>query len=594
MTTTAPSQQAATKRGPWWSGLLRIRPEHRLEVGSGVVIVLVGSLVPFALGDVYWQQVMVLMDMYIGGAVFLNILRGEAGQISFGLAAIFGAAGCAAAMAATIYGLPYWLSLIVGILIGLVFGTITALPALRVQSYYLGFITLAVAVVLPAMLLNYNNFTHAVSGISVEVPGRFSTTVWGLNWVAIAVIATSALSFVVHGRIRASRVGRYLKVGADNPEVAESLGMRPGVLRLTAFGLASLGASLFGVLYVSARGFISPGAFPFTLSILFYFAVIVGGAGSILGPLLGIYLLYLVPNVLLSGLAEYRLLIYGCTAFVVMLIFPDGIIGFLRSRFARSRRLDEDLGASIADAMATAAGRDLDAHRLSEMPVLRVVGATKSFGSVRALIDVDLDVYPGRVHGLVGANGSGKTTLLNAVSGFITLDRGRVFVADQDVSGLSATRRAHSGLGRTFQAPRVFEDMSLQENLNLDDRPDSLSPGTRLRWDRTSAAALTHGQRRLTELYRVLTHRPSVLLLDEPAAGLSAGERNELGQVLRRLADSGAAVLLIEHDLSLVWSVADTVSVMELGEVLRTDTPAALAHDEVIDTLLGGVTDAQN
>ena len=114
-----------------------------------------------------------------------------------------------------------------------------------------------------------------------------------------------------------------MKVAAVSPEAAASLGMRPGILRLAAFGLAGLGASICGALYVPATGFVSPGAFPFTLSIMLYFAVIVGGAGTILGPLLGIYLLYLVPNVVLSSLAEYRLLIYGCTALVVMLIAPQ-------------------------------------------------------------------------------------------------------------------------------------------------------------------------------------------------------------------------------------------------------------------------------
>ncbi|TWP33252.1 ABC transporter permease subunit [Leekyejoonella antrihumi] len=592
MTTTAREPSTAPHDRSWRLGV-RIRHEHRTEVTAGIVIVLVTSLLPFALGSVYWQQAMLLVDLYVAAAVFLNILRGEGGQIHFGLAAVFGAAAYTEGMAATICGLNFWLSLAIGVVIGFVFGTVTALPALRVQSYYLGFITLAVAVVLPAMLLNYNDFTHAASGIPVVSPGMYTTTVWGMNWVDIVAIILAALSFVIHAVVRASRFGRHLKVAADSPEAAASLGMRPGVLRLAAFGLASLGASLCGALYVPATGFISPGAFPFTLSILFYFAVIVGGAGSIVGPLLGIYLLYLVPNVVFSGLAQYRLLIYGCIAFIVMLIFPDGIIGFLRSRFASAGTIDPDLGERLSEAMLSHhADAPLESRR-SDEPALTVTDAARQFGNVHALDGASLEIHAGTVHGLVGANGSGKTTLLNAISGFITLDRGSVHVTGQDITTLSATRRARNGLGRTFQAPRVFEDMSLQENLHLDTPPDHQDLDTWQRWDQTSAQALTHGQRRLTELYRVLTRRPSVLLLDEPAAGLSASERDELGQVLTRLAQDGVAVLLVEHDLTLVWNIAHTVSVMELGKVVRTGTPSALADDPVIDSLLGGVSNAQ-
>lgn len=582
---------AGTGRHPGLRTLVRVRPEFRAEVTAGVVAVLGTSLAPFVLGSVYWQQVMLLIDLYVAAAVFLNILRGEAGQTSFGLGAVFGAAAYAVGMLSSIYHVPFWPAMILGIIIGTLFGVVTALPALRVQGYYLGFITLAVAVVLPAMLLNYNDFTQAVSGLSVVAPGLYTTTLWGLNWLSLTIIIVAALSFVVHAVVRSSVFGRHLKVAAVSPEAAASLGMRPGVLRLAAFGLAGLGASVCGVLYVPLTGFVSPGAFPFSLSILFYFAVIVGGAGSILGPLLGIYLLYLVPNVLLSNLAEYRLLIYGCTAFVVMLIFPDGIIGFLRSRLQSAGPVDADLGDSLAGAMAPVAPSD-SPHDPTGDTMLRVRCAAKGFGHVRALDNVDLDLRAGEIHGVVGANGSGKTTLLNAISGLITLDSGTVTIGDRDVTTLSPTRRAAAGLGRTFQAPRVFEDMSLYENLHIDQRHDRLPAAQRERWDRASAQSLTHGQRRLAELYRVLTRSPSVLLLDEPAAGLSAGERDELGAVLARLASTGVAVLLVEHDLALVWNVAHRVSVMDIGAVVRTGSPAELAGDQAIGALLGGSIDA--
>jgi branched-chain amino acid transport system permease protein len=595
MATLIKSQRAIRprqrQRGHSW---FRVRHEHRVEVAAGIAAVLIGGVVPFALGDAYWQQVVLLMDLYAAAAVFLNILRGEAGQISFGMSAVFGAAAYTVGMAVALYGIPFWPAMLIGIGVGFVFGIVTALPALRVQGYYLGFITLAVAVVLPAMLLNYNEFTHAVSGLSVTVPGIYTTTLWGLNWVSITIIALAGLSFLVHAWVRASTFGRHLRTAAASPEAAASLGLRPGLLRLAAFGLAGLGTALCGALYIPATGFVSPGAFPFTLSILLYFAVIVGGAGSIVGPLLGISLLYLVPNVLLSNLAQYRLLIYGCAAFVVMLVFPDGVIGFLRTRFSPTRHVDPDLSDQLAAAMLAqrTESRPTGHPRASDEPVLVISQAVKHFGSVRALDGVDLNLRHGEIHGLVGANGSGKTTLLNAISGLITLDRGNVAIASRDITRMSPTRRAAAGLGRTFQTPRVFEEMSLYENLNLDQREDTLDTNQRDRWDRTSAQSLTHAQRRLTELYRVLMRRPTVLLLDEPAAGLSASERDELGQVLRRLASTGVTVLLVEHDLALVWTVAHTVSVMELGAIVRTDTPAALASDQAIDALLGGGFDA--
>ena len=377
--TTAPARQLQpSRRGSWWRALVRVRPEHRVEVASGVVIVLVGSLVPFALGNVVLAAGHAADGPLHRWRGVLQHPAGRGGQISFGLGAVFGAAAYSEGMLATVYGLPFWLALVLGVLIGFCSGRHRAAVAAGPE-------------LLPG--LHHAGGGGGAAGASCStttaspMPSRASRW-WcpdssprpcgGLNWVAIVVIVLAALSFVVHGSIRASRFGRYLKVGADSPEAAASLGIRPGVLRLGAFALARLGASLFGALYVPVTGFISPGAFPFSLSILFYFAVIVGGAGSILGPLLGIYLLYLVPNVLLSSLAQYRLLIYGCTAFVVMLIFPDGIIGFLRSRLARPGRVDEDLGARLADAMLESPRNDGDAGAASEEPLLTVTGAAKS------------------------------------------------------------------------------------------------------------------------------------------------------------------------------------------------------------------------
>jgi branched-chain amino acid transport system permease protein len=217
--------------------------------------------------------------------------------------------------------------------------------------------------------------------------------------------------------------------------------------------------------------------------------------------------------------------------------------------------------------------------------VLRLRGANKSFGAVRALADMSLEVRPGEVHALVGPNGSGKTTLLNALSGFVRLESGQIEIDGARVARWSSRRRNRQGLGRTFQTPRVFEDMSVWENIDVTRSTGGgvacLSPIALSRvqrdWQSIRAATLAHGQRRLLELVRVLQAKPRILLLDEPAAGLSPQARAEFAEALRLLSrNAGIAVVLVEHDLRLVWDVADRVTVMENGSTAYAGAPNEL------------------
>jgi branched-chain amino acid transport system permease protein len=281
-----------------------------------------------------------------------------------------------------------------------------------------------------------------------------------------------------------------------------------------------------------------------------------------------------------------------------MLFFPDGLVGSIRTFVQRKLRPTVAPLVSIATLVRgrtkAPRGNGADAAPAAAAPsVLRVQGATKSFGAVRALEDMSIDVVAGEIHGLVGPNGSGKTTLLNALSAFIRLDSGSVTV--EGTSKRSARARARQGVGRTFQTPRVFEGLTMWENIDVArDSPGADSAldraalaEVRERWDAVDAAALPHAQRRLPEIVRVLQTDPRILRLDEPAAGLSAEERLAFADVLRILAhELGIAVVLVEHDLTLVWHIADRITVMDEGRMLCSGTPEELNENPALEAVL--------
>jgi branched-chain amino acid transport system ATP-binding protein len=237
--------------------------------------------------------------------------------------------------------------------------------------------------------------------------------------------------------------------------------------------------------------------------------------------------------------------------------------------------------------------------------VLRTDALSVAYGGVRALVEADVRVGPGQVVGLIGPNGAGKTTFIDAVCGF-TRATGRVWLNGEDVSGLSPHRRARAGLGRTWQAADLFDDLTVAENLAVAARPtfrrrrdDAGDPAmvlSRLGLDGAADHAtteLSQGQRKLVGVARALVAEPAVLCLDEPAAGLDTDESRELGQRLRALADAGTAMLLVDHDMGLVLSVCDEVVVLDFGRVIARGTPGEVRADRtVIEAYLGSAAGA--
>ncbi|RIK87324.1 MAG: ABC transporter [Hyphomicrobiales bacterium] len=605
---SAPVSQSLKDNGGL--GWRTLEEPAQLVLAVAVVVACLG--LPALAGNVYWLHIAQLCCLYASAAVFQNLLVSDANQISFGQGAVFGVAAYSFGMASGLNGLPLAAGAGLGICAAVLVGLVLAGPSLRVQGYYLGFVTIAAAMVFPEMLMAFNEYTNGIIGIGVDAGALRRPIVGRIDLLTIVVAVTTSAAFLVHRRVRLSRLGRMMVVSGISPEGAASLGFRPGRMRFAAFVIAAFFTGIAGVIYVPVIEFVSPHSFAFEFSAFLFFAMIVGGQGRLIGPLFGVAVLYIVPNVLLVDLAQYRLIVYGFMALGVMLLFPDGIAGsiirLLTRSSARSANVAVDfhaLGAEVEQQLRTSsgggngtrAGTQTDA----EAPELvRLHNVVRFYGSVAALDDVSLAIRRGGVHGLVGPNGSGKTTLLNAISGFVRPQGGSITVFGRPTAGRTVADVARLGVGRTFQAPRIYDRLTTAENLQLGFDAPARAPGrwsaafaeANAGWLHREAASLTHGQRRLIELYRVALSDAELLLLDEPAAGLSPDERVVLGRLVRQLcSEGGKTILIVEHDLNLVWAVADRISVLESGRLIADGTPDDIRGNPHIERLFTGSDD---
>jgi branched-chain amino acid transport system permease protein len=278
-----------------------------------------------------------------------------------------------------------------------------------------------------------------------------------------------------------------------------------------------------------------------------------------------------------------------------MLVFPDGVVGTLERAARRYRARTRVSGIDFKTVLRESAA----APQNAALPIgISIRGARKAYGKMVALNGVDVTVTPGQIHAIVGPNGSGKTTLLNAISGLAQLDQGSIAIGAIDPTKRPIYHRARLGLGRTFQTPRVFEDMSIWDNLRIGadsavgGRPSWLLKSFerhRAHWTVEMPDTLPHAQRRLLEVLRVLAMDSRILLLDEPAAGLSTEERHDLADLLRMARDKmGRTIVLIEHDLGLVWRIADRITVLDAGDVIAAGLPAKILADPRVRNLFAG------
>lgn len=567
------------------------------QVFTGIALIAITGFGPSILGNSYWVHTFQLVNIYIAAAIFQNFLFVDAGQKSFGQGVLLGLGAYVTAIFFGLHEYSFLLAALIGLGAAIAGGLLFAFPALRVQYFHLGFVTLSAAIVFPQLLMSLDKWTNGINGISVSMPGLHEEMFLGLSPLTILVAVYPMIALAVHYAIRRSRLGRQMRVAALSPEAARTLGIKPGVMRFIAFVIAAVGTGICGILYLPTVSFVSPQGFNVELSFVFFFAVVVGGRGQMLGPIIGMWIVFILPNIALAQFVEYRLLIYGVLTLATVMLFPDGIVGSIERWRVKRGITGRGEQAFRVDAFLEDLSGGRETQPSPELAV-EVRGGTKKFGEVVAVDNVDLKVRKGEIHGLIGANGSGKTSLLNVLSGLSRLNSGSFIIDGRDASRMAADRIADLGVGRTFQTPRIFPQFSLWDNLRIgvDAREGRgsadiarLAAALEEEFGEDSAELLSHGQRRLVEVMRTVLKEAKIVFFDEPAAGLSQSERANFAKLVKFLSRRlGKTIILVEHDLDLVWNLADTITVMEQGRVVASGTPAEMKADPAVQHMFVG------
>jgi branched-chain amino acid transport system permease protein len=564
---------------------------------SALVVAAVG-LMP--LTD-YMMHILVQTASYSIAVFGLTVVLGLCGQINLAQAAFFGFGAYAVGLGTADLHLNFWVALAMGAGVALVMGAFLGMTTLRLGGHYLAMVTISFQQIVTLIMVNWIPVTHGPDGVgNIKRPAMFESA---HAFLCLCVLAIALIGYIVW-RLPQTPLGRSMRAVRDNELAAGVAGINVYRVKVAAFALSAVLGGIGGGFFAGGFAYVSPDQFSFAESIVFITMTLLGGVASPVGALIGTALLIVLPESLrfLKSVPGLYLAIYGLSIILIIRYMPDGIWGFFQHRVRRW---------FAPPPFADAAAELTLAPARSEAPMaLEVLHLAKHFGGLKAVDDVSFSVRRGEVHALIGPNGSGKTTTLNVLSGIYTGTAGRIVLAGRDVTLLPPHARTAAGMGRTFQNIRLFRSMTALENviIGAEHPGNDIGEGHAALVDRARAAlafvglqaraqervtGFSYGHQRLIEIARALAGNPTLLLLDEPAAGLNSSEKQGLRDLLKRIAAKGLTILIIDHDMTLVTEVAQRITVLNFGRRIADGVAAdVLREPDVIAAYLGSEPDA--
>jgi branched-chain amino acid transport system ATP-binding protein/branched-chain amino acid transport system permease protein len=596
------------------------------HLAGPVVLVLVGAVIT---GNDYFVHLATAgVIAYILTAAF-NLIYGYAGIFNLSIIITYGLGAFTSVYLEVHLGLPFWPALVISIAVTVLLSAMVALPTRGRGELFLAIQTLAFALALGEVMVNWDAFSGGTIGIyAIPLPSLFGLDlVGGLQSYYWLAAFFAWLTYELMLRIHRSAARRELTALREGPRVLASVGVSPDSIRLGAFVLSGGLAGLAGVLFAHFQLVIDLDTFSFDRLVALLLAIVLGGAGFFLGPVFGV-LAILAMDELSLATSQAQDLIYGIGILVLVILTRGGIAGVVpRLGAGLRRRVGGRLGRLLGPrgpepGTARTTESDRAELRIADIvaPVRRklwveVRGVSVAFGGTIAVDDVSVGFGTGEVVGLVGPNGAGKTTLLNAVTGDVRAT-GSIRLGDEEILGTAPQALVRAGIGRTFQSPRVIPELTLLENVMLGGdgsgkvgwfRQSILSPAARAQAVAARERATTllrelslgtratrlageapYGVLRLVEIARNLMLDPAFLLLDEPGAGLTEFEREEVAATIRALSTRDLGVVLVDHNLSLINAACDRVYVLDSGHVIAEGAPAEVfTRQHVITAYLG-------
>lgn len=561
-----------------------------------------------------------------------DILFGFTGLLSFGQSALYGTGGFVAAYLLTRLNFPSVIgALIIGTIAATIVGFFIGLIALRRTGIYFAMITVAIAEVFYFVEFNpLSEYTGGENGLpGVPTPSLnlgFTTVQFDTDWSMYAFVAFwYFIGIVIALRIVRSPVGAILSAIRDNSLRASAIGHNIHAYKLTAFVIAAAYAGFAGGLLGILQAFMPPDAFTFETSGQLVMQTAIGGVGTLFGPLVGaavwLYLSDFFQTTLHLG-ATWKLVL-GIVFVLLVCFLRRGVIGGLHDLLALfTRRRDaaprEEAPAPVEVQQLTSLGpsRRRD-EKPSVGPALEARGLTKTFGGLVANKDINFVVGQGELHGIIGPNGAGKSTFFKMLTCEMRPTSGRVLFYGRDITGVGVARVCQLGLTKSYQVNQLFTRQTLRQNIviaALAERRGTFSldllrridrvPGLETQVEATLAmigltaradvpvAELAYGEKRRLEIGLALASSPSLLLLDEPLAGMSPRERRETVQLLKNIR-RGRTLIIVEHDMDALFELAERITVLHDGALLAEGTPTEIQRNRLVqEAYLGGVAAA--